>query len=481
MSRYSRWTRARALALAIAAGYAVAACGGAADSTGPGGGNGDKPAANDLFVSATTGNDAGGGTEQTPFQTIAAALAASDSGQTIRVAGGAYVERVVLKSYVHIVGGYDPDNWQRDTVHDSTTIGDSVMTVVGLHVSDVVLDGLHLRNLAGSNYGVVTFDSSAGIEIVGSTISAPRGFTGNDGFGWGTTRPAQAADGSSGAKGGTCLLGTKAGGAGGSATWGGSDGGQGGLGQLNGGADGQDGPPSSVADGGGGGKGGSEFHDGAGGGSPSVIPETGPSGNGGSPGFGGYTIVDGYYSMRGSYGQYGLDGTGGGGGGGGGGDAIIVQCGGGGGGGGQGGVAGGVGSPGMGGGPAIGLVVGRASDVRLVNSTVITGGGGSGGAGARGELGGLPGGGGAGGAAAGGGGAGGAGGAGIEGARGGPGGGGAGGASVGVLVFPSGVYTPTGVVYHVGPGGAGGVGGESSVDTSVGVPGDSASVKNLTG
>ncbi len=87
MSRYSRWTRVRALALAVAAGYAVAACGGAADSTGPGDGNGNTPAANDLFVSATTGNDAGAGTQQQPFQTIAAALAASDSGQTIRVAG----------------------------------------------------------------------------------------------------------------------------------------------------------------------------------------------------------------------------------------------------------------------------------------------------------------------------------------------------------------------------------------------------------
>ncbi len=180
MSRYSRGTRGRALALAVAAGYAVAACGGAADSTGPGGGNGNTPAANDLFVSATTGNAAGAGTQQQPFQTIAAALAASDSGQTIRVAGGMYAERVVLKSHVRIVGGYDPASWQRDTVHDSTTIGDSVMTVVGLHVSDVVLDGLHLRNLAGSVYGVVTFDSSAGIEIVGSTISAPRGLAGSD-------------------------------------------------------------------------------------------------------------------------------------------------------------------------------------------------------------------------------------------------------------------------------------------------------------
>ncbi len=205
MSRYSRWTRGRALALAVAAGYAVAACGGAADSTGPGDGNGNTPAANDLFVSATTGNDAGGGTQQQPFRTIAAALAASDSGQTIRVAGGMYAERVVLKSHVRIVGGYDPASWQRDTVHDSTTIGDSVMTVVGLHVSDVVLDGLHLRNLAGSVYGVVTFDSSAGIEIVGSTISAPRGFPGRDGFLWGNTRPAQAADGSPGADGGGCV------------------------------------------------------------------------------------------------------------------------------------------------------------------------------------------------------------------------------------------------------------------------------------
>ena len=478
MSRYSRWTRGRALALAVAAGYAVAACGGAADSTGPGGGNGDKPAANDLFVSATTGNDAGAGTQQQPFQTIAAALAASDSGQTIRVAGGMYAERVVLKSHVRIVGGYDPASWQRDTVHDSTTIGDSVMTVVGLHVSDVVLDGLHLRNLAGSVYGVVTFDSSAGIEIVGSTISAPRGFPGRDGFLWGNTRPAQAADGSPGADGGGCLLGTKAGGAGGTATWGGNYGGNGGEGALGPGTDGTPGPPSPIADGGVGGTGGYGLEDGSAGGSPSVIPPPGSAGVGGSLGLGAYSITDGYSVLDGRSGEHSRDGTGGGGGGGGGGDPFLLQCGGGGGGGGQGGRSGNSGAPGNGGGPAIGLVVGRASDVRLVNSMVITGGGGTGGAGELGQLGGLPGAGGKGGAAKGTAGAGGDGGAGIEGGRGGPGGGGAGGASVGVLVFPSGVYTPTAVVYEVGPGGAG---GGSPVDTSVGAPGDSASVEKLPG
>ena len=474
MSRYSRWTRGRALALAVAAGYAVAACGGAADSTGPGAGNGDKPAANDLFVSATTGDAAGAGTQQQPFQTIAAALAASDSGQTIRVAGGMYAERVVLKSHVRIVGGYDPASWQRDTVHDSTTIGDSVMTVVGLHVSDVVLDGLHLRNLAGSVYGVVTFDSSAGIEIVGSTISAPRGFAGSGTLGWGTTRPDRAAAGSPGAKGGGCL-GTKAGGAGGNVTWGGLIGGDGGAGQLGSGADGLSGEGS----GGNGGTGGGEFGAGKPGASASAVSNTGRAGRGGTSEFG-YSVTDGYSTALGNglYGQSGGDGAGGGGGGGGGGNLAFGQCGGGGGGGGQGGVGGNLGDPGSGGGPAIGLVVGRASDVRLVNSMVIAGGGGNGGAGTLGELGGLPGGGGTGGAGVGGGGAGGYGGGGIEGGRGGAGGGGAGGPSVGVLVFPSGVYTPTAVVYEVGPGGAG---GGSPVVTSVGAPGDSASVKNLPG
>ena len=288
--------------------------GGAADSTGPGDGNGNTPAANDLFVSATTGNDAGGGTQQQPFRTIAAALAASDSGQTIRVAGGMYAERVVLKSHVRIVGGYDPASWQRDTVHDSTTIGDSVMTVVGLRVSDVVLDGLHLRNLAGSVYGVVTFDSSAGIEIVGSTISAPRGFPGRDGFLWGNTRPAQAADGSPGADGGGCVS-SKAGGAGGTATWGGNYGGNGGEGSLGVGTDGTPGPPSPIADGGVGGTGGYGLEDGWAGGSPSVIPPPGSAGVGGSLGLGAYSITDGYSVLDGRSGEHSRDGTGGGGGG----------------------------------------------------------------------------------------------------------------------------------------------------------------------
>ncbi len=473
MSQRSRWLRGWGLVLPVVAAFALGACGGAADATGPGGGNGSngQPSANDLYVSTTTGNNAGAGTQDRPLLTVASAIAIADSGQTIRVAGGMYDERLVLKSHLQIVGGYDPSTWQRDTARFPTVIGDSTVAVKGIGVTDVVLDGLHLTNLRSSYFGVVVLDSSDHIQIRGSTITAPTGLNGWNGYQ--SDSPGNAGgDGAPGMAGATCPP-SRTGGAGGSEPWAGFNGGKGGTGGLAGGFAGT---PGAGVGGGAAGAGGAAFATGAAGKTPTVAAAKGDDGTGGATGFGSFTMRDGYVPASGTGGQQGANGLGGGGGGGGGGNALLVQCGGGGGGGGQGGYGGHGGYAGGGGWASIGIELGTTSQLELDNSVVSTGGGGKGGDGAAGQAGGPGGAGGNGGAASVGTGAGGKGGAGAVGGAGGAGGAGAGGPSIGVLLIGNAALTANSVVYQIGPAGAP---GSSPVPAGAAVAGDSASVKIL--
>ncbi len=468
MSKRSRLVDGCMLAAMLSAAAVVAACSGAAGSTGPGGSNGGNgPSSNDLYVSTSTGSASGVGTQQNPLATISAAIAAADSGRTIRVAGGSYTEALVLKSHIRIVGGYNPANWQRDTAQYGTTVGDSVVTVRGTKVTDVVLDGLHLANLAPSNFGVVVLDSSTGIEIRGSMIQAMPGSAGADGadpFPNDFPPPV----GSNGTDAGACSP-SRDGGPGGRSSYGGGFGGDGGTGGLAGGFAGTAGAgPHGGAAGGGG----AIFASGAPGASATVVGYTGSDGTGGASGFGRYTMANGYISDAGVMGEPGGAGDGGGGGGGGGGSGLFA-CGGGGGGGGEGGAGGQGGNPGGGGGASLGIVVGNGSQLQLDSSTVTTGNGGRGGSGKAGENGEPGSAGGAGGALVAGTGAGGTGGAGAPGGPGGAGGGGSGGPSIGVLVLGTGSFTYHASLYHIG---AGGQAGASPATGGSGAGGDSASV-----
>ena len=474
MSQQSRWLRAWGLVLPVVAVYALGACGGAADATGPGNGSGNKgqPSSNDLYVSTTTGNNAGAGTQDRPLLTVASAIAIADSGQTIRVAGGMYYERLLLRSHLQIVGGYDPTTWQRDSARFPTIIGDSTVTVRGTGVTDVVLDGLHLTNLRSSYYGVVMLDSSDHIQIRGSTITAPIGWNGSSGFTWEAAANG-GGGGAPGMPGATCPP-SRTGGVGGNDTWAGGKGGTGGTGGLAGGFAGSAG---AGVGGGAAGAGGAAFATGAAGKTPTAVGAKGDDGTGGAAGFGQFTMRSGYVPVSGTEGQVGASGVGGGGGGGGGGDAFLAQCGGGGGGGGQGGEGGWGGYRGVGGYASIGVALGSTSRLELDNSVVITAGGGKGGNGAGGQAGGAGGAGGKGGAASVGTGAGGTGGAGGVGGPGGAGGAGAGGPSIGVLLLGNAALTATGVTYQIGPPGAP---GSSPVAGGAAVAGDSASVKVVT-
>lgn len=476
MSQHARWTGLRRLVPALAAVYAVAACGGAGDATGPGngGGNGNGNTGggtHDLYVSATTGNDLGAGTQQRPFRTIAAALAAADSGTVLLLAGGTYVEAVVLESNVSLMGGYDPDSWKRDTAAFPTTIGDSGMTIKAAQVSHVVLDGLHLGNLLSRQYPVVLVDSSTDITIRGTTISALEGRHGYDG--WSSPDyPDTAVAGDRGTAGATCPPDVTGGAGGYSQGYGGSAGGHGGKGGL---AGGYAGAPGGGTGGGGAGAGGAAFATGSAGKTPTSVGAAGANGASGAS-FGSFKPNIGYSTASGGDGEEGAAGVGGGGGGGGGGNAFLIQCGGGGGGGGQGGPGGYRGFGGGGGAASIAVAVTRGSQLDVDHSLIITAGGGDAGAGGSAQPGGVGGQGGAGGAASVGTGAGGKGGNGGRGGAGGVGGGGGGGPSIGVLVMGNSTFTPTAVVYQIGPRGAGGI---SPAPASTGARGDSASVKTI--
>ena len=424
----------------------------------------------DVFVSAATGNDTNAGTQQAPVATIARGLAIADSGATVRIAGGSYREVVSPRSNVDLMGGYEPASWARDTAGHPTTVVNTHSAVAAVGVHDVVLDGLRLVADSASGFAVVTLDSSTGIVIRGSTISAPSGF---DAPAAPAFIPARADGGGDGAQGTATDYCPPAitGGPGGS----GGPGGNGGAGGTGGAASGFAGSGGAGSGAGGGGAGGAPAGDGAAGKPASHAGSAGPDGAGGT-GFGAYLMKIGYFGPTAGIGTQGQAGPGGGGGGGGGGPVFAPICGGGGGGGGEGGAAGSGGNGGWSGGPSIGVVVSAGSELVLDASVVITAGGGQGGVGGVGQAGGPGGRGGYGGVGASLNGRGGNGGAGGNGGDGGWGGGGVGGPSIGVLVLGGGSFTPTNVSYQIGAGGAGGAGRTAATD---GATGDSASVKAM--
>jgi hypothetical protein len=65
----------------------------------------------DAFFVSVTGDNAGSGSKDIPFETIQFAIdraAAASPTRNVYVAGGVYTERVVLKSGVSVYGGYKP-------------------------------------------------------------------------------------------------------------------------------------------------------------------------------------------------------------------------------------------------------------------------------------------------------------------------------------------------------------------------------------
>ncbi len=104
----------------------------------------------DFYVSAAAAAG-GSGSKGSPFRTVQAAIDASASGDTIRVAAGEYVEnlRVDGKDIV-LEGGYDAA-FVRDIARNTTTLkgagGDSV---INLLAADATVDGFRITGGEGS-------------------------------------------------------------------------------------------------------------------------------------------------------------------------------------------------------------------------------------------------------------------------------------------------------------------------------------------
>jgi hypothetical protein len=386
------------------------------------------------FYVSPTGDDGNSGTDQEPLRTLQMAIDnAADSGQitNVYVAAGTYPQTspLELKSKVHLWGGYNAGNWQRDIEANQTVIqgyADSI-AVHGYRADSVIIDGFTIisadasqpqTGFVGNNSIAIALDSCLVVLVSHNNITAGIASAGSVGL-----RGTNGANGSSGAGGenaGFCP----------------SAGGSGGGNYISGGAGGSGGAFGGFAGANGNGPGGGDGGEGGATGENGFFGWSGNAGYPGANGVGGLSFgnLNGvvYQPANGSAGGVGTYGSGGGGGGGGGG-GIVGVCGGGGGGGGGGGRYAGAGGGGYGGGASIAMIFINGTEAIIDTNTIVTISGGNGGGSGPGGTGGFGGVGGAGGADGSLGGAGGPGGRGGSGSIGGQGGGGGGGPIIGIL------------------------------------------------
>lgn len=421
--------------------------------------SGVQDAPNRLFVT-TSGDDAGEGSRDDPFETITHALevAREIDGAEIYVASGSYNETIGIYSHpgVMLLGGYHEGDWERVPMQHSDITSPDFTALYIADSENVHVEGFNLPSgrpmpgggpLERSRVAVIV-EFSSGVTLVDNSIVSDNGLDGTNGM-----RGLGGAAGSPGVT-GSWLGGCPPADQGGFGGAGAANGGRGGDGGAVDGFNGSDGQSASASVRGGKGGTGGVFVAGAGG--------NGGNGDDGTanlvPGAGGTLI---YFTEDGNYQPaHGEDGRstnrlGGAGGGGGGGQAggLFFVCGGGGGGGGGGGhPAQFDGGGGRSGGASFGIFI-LESEVSVIDSEIRTGNGGRGGQGGSSGIGGPGGDGGAGGDNGGDGGRGG------RGAPSAPGGGGGGGPSIGILTDGDSEVTRSGITFDLGQPGMGGLGG----------------------
>jgi len=437
----------------------------------------DGDASRAIFVRLGTNANNDGLTPANAVPSIGRALeiAAGRPERTqILVATGGYTGTTLTgRSGVGIYGGYSSDFWTRSTTAAIFTTNSPTALILSNITQPTVIDTVQfVVNAQSSSVAAVAVKIDAAGNFVTfrhSEISAGRGGPGTSAEAAVRSSNGGDATGASGASGGSAG-GNGGGGATGTTR---SAGAGGGAGSDNGNNCVANAPTHGEGGAGSGGSGlGCNDGDPLDGGSASAGCDGKAGGHGGAgDSLGQWSGLD-WGVLNGTAGSSGEGGGGGGGGGAGGGEDCLVPCvpdfwnsccfycgtGRGGGGGGGGGVGGAGGGPGVGGGASVGLVV-RNATVNLVDTLVVTVGGGNGGNGGAGGSGGS---GGSGGTGATSGsnteGDGGSGADGGDGGGGGCGGGGAGGPSIGVW----GVGGTTNVVMDgtstltAGPGGNGG-------------------------
>lgn len=453
------------------------------------------------FVDGERGTDAGDGTMEAPFKSIAAAATAARGSDLYVRSVGIYDESdatIELGSGMSIYGGFD-EKWNRDADRRVVITGNEVaLTVFGdaeRWIASIELKSADVTG-EGSSIGVLIAGAQQ-VNLIDSRVVSGRGGTGAAGGSGAVSIGVSATDvdqlsierstvnGGNGGNGGRAPDTddvVEAGFAGGSAS-----GRNAGSGSGAGGAGGRGGETSNGANGGSGQSSGGQ-------GGTSSAPDGGPGsggnggvvgGVGGVGGDGGDKLVSQAHQetvpvgATGGTGEPGIAGRGGGGGGGGFGPLLVA--GGGGGGAGAGGAPGSGAVGGGGGGGSVGLHAVGVDRLVISESLVAGGRGGNGAAGGAGALGGAGGRGGDGAVGVDGvianGGDGGGGGAGGGGGHGGAGGGGAGGPSYGMLTTRVAELFIDSTRIRGGGGGAGADGGAGGRDGGAGGAGGGSSTR----
>ncbi|HYF35259.1 MAG TPA: right-handed parallel beta-helix repeat-containing protein, partial [Prosthecobacter sp.] len=111
----------------------------------------------DLYVAPDGVDDAYHGTASRPLRTINAALEIAQAGVAtamvnIRVAAGTYPERVSMRPYVNLLGGYSAADWSRDiSMHVTTLNGLGGSVVTG--ADNALLEGFTITGGSAANGG----------------------------------------------------------------------------------------------------------------------------------------------------------------------------------------------------------------------------------------------------------------------------------------------------------------------------------------
>ena len=91
-------------------------------------------------------NNGGDGSKQNPFGKIQEAIDASEGNTAVLVAGGDSVTSIRLKNNIHLFGGYNPENWERNIEKFPSVIDAFGKSRIFIAAENNVIDGFVIRN-----------------------------------------------------------------------------------------------------------------------------------------------------------------------------------------------------------------------------------------------------------------------------------------------------------------------------------------------
>ena len=141
-----------------------------------------------IYVSIESGSDkSGDGSKSNPYKTLFSALSRTEMASTeskiaVLVASGTYTNgTLIMKEYVDLFGGFDPQTWNRDIDNNQTVLdGDGARRVV-LAASHARLDGFIVTNgLSASDGGGILCDDTSPLisnnYIINNAVLEPPDF-----------------------------------------------------------------------------------------------------------------------------------------------------------------------------------------------------------------------------------------------------------------------------------------------------------------